>query len=455
MTRGPNATLRGRTAGALALLSLPGCLALAACSKSSPAPEQAPATTAPPPAAALAAGQRQGPTTGVSDAEIVVGEPAAFSGPSAGLGVEMWRGATAAFSEVNAAGGVGGRKIRLVVADDAYDAEKAAPAVVSLVQDSGAFVLFGGVGTPTIVRALPVVRKYFDEAGLFYFANFTGAQPQRKAPYSQIVFNVRASYYEETKAIVDAYSGVGKKKIGTFVQDDAYGTDGREGVKKALKDHALELAGDTSYPRGQKFDVSTTPQVKLLRDAGVDAVVMVGSYQACAAFVRDARRGGWTVPIAGVSFVGADQMLKLLVDEDKQGGGKLTANLINSQVVPYYKDTTIPAVRDYQAAIDKYKPTLPPIAAEGPYRSPSPYSFGSLEGYVSARALVRVLEKAGHDLTRQGAYKAAESLGSFDLGVGAKGELSPERHQVLDAVWFTAATPDGWKAVEKPASVLQ
>ena len=449
MTPGPSALPYRHALGALALLSVSF---LGGCSKHSSQPDQTPSPTAAAPAAGAA---HQGPTTGVSDTEIVVGEPAAFTGPSAGLGIEMWRGATAAFSEVNAAGGVAGRKIRLVVADDAYDAEKAAPAVVKLVEEGGAFVLFGGVGTPTIVRALPVVRKYFDEAGLFYFANFTGAQTQRKPPNFQVVFNVRASYYEETKAIVETYASIGKKKIGTFVQDDAYGTDGREGVKRALKDHSLELAGDTSYPRGQKFDVSTAPQVKILRDAGVDAVVMVGSYQACAAFVRDARRGGWGVPIAGVSFVGADQMLKLLQDEEKQGGAKLTANLVNTQVVPYYKDASIPAVRSYQAAIDKYQPTAPPIAADSSYRSTAPYSFGSLEGYVSARALVRVLEKAGHDLTRQAAYKAAESLGSFDLGVGAKGELSPERHQVLDAVWFTTATADGWKAADKPASVLQ
>ena len=446
----------GRVARARAIAWVLVGLGGSACeSKSSQAPSEAP--PAAPSVAALAQGSQivQGPTTGVTDKEIVIGEPAAFTGPSAGLGIEMWRGATAAFAEVNAAGGVAGRNVRLVVADDGYDAERAAPAVVSLVQDAGAFVLFGGVGTPTIVRALPVVRKYFDDAGLFYFANFTGAQPQRRAPYSQIVFNVRASYYEETKAIVDLFAAVKKTKIGTFVQDDAYGTDGREGVKRALQEKSLELAGDTSYPRGQKFEVSNAAQVKILRDHGVDSVVMVGSYQACAAFVRDARRSGWNAPIAGVSFVGADQMLRLLQDEEKAHGAGVLTNLVNSQVVPYYKDATIPAVLQYTAAIDKYKPTLPAAAADGSYQSPGPYSFGSLEGYVSARALIKVLEKAGRGLTRQSAYKAAESLGTFDLGVGAKAELSPTKHQVLDTVWFTAATPEGWKPTDNPASVLR
>ena len=92
----------------------------------------------------------------------------------------MWRGASAAFAEANARGGIHGRKVELAVADDAYDAEKAASAVVNLIERDHAFLIFGGVGTPTIVRALPVIRKYFDDSGLFYFANFTGAQPQRQ-----------------------------------------------------------------------------------------------------------------------------------------------------------------------------------------------------------------------------------------------------------------------------------
>jgi branched-chain amino acid transport system substrate-binding protein len=397
----------------------------------------------------------QTPTTGVTETEVTLGEPAAFTGPSAGLGIEMWRGASAAFSEINEKGGVAGRKIKLAVADDAYEAERAAPAVIRLVEQERAFLIFGGVGTPTIVRALPVVRKYFDEAGLFYFASFTGAQPQRRPPNFQIAFNVRASYYEETKAIVDVFVAMDKKKVGVFIQDDAYGIDGREGAVRALKSHGLELAGEARYPRGQKYDVSDAAQVKILRDAGADAVVMVGSYQACGAFVRDARRSGWGVPIHNVSFVGADQMLELLQNEEKKGGEKVTVNLVNTQVVPHYDDMSVPVVRDYRAALDKYNPTAPAGFAASGYDPATKYSFGSLEGYVSARALLAILAKAGHELTRKSAYAAAEAMGQFDLGLGVPAELSPARHQALDKVWFTYATPAGWKPTDKPAAVLK
>ena len=390
---------------------------------------------------------------GVTDHEVVLGQPAAFSGPSAGLGTELWRGAEAAFAEANAKGGVHGRRVRLLVADDAYDAEKAAQAAFHLIAREKVFALFGGVGTPTIIKALPVVLKYFNSDGLFYFANFTGAQPQREPPFDRAVFNVRASYREETRAMVEAYVRMGKKRIGLFLQDDAYGASGRDGVKRALRSLGLEPAADTTYPRGQLYAVSADPQLRILREARVDAVVAVGSYQACAALVRDARRGGWDVPIHDVSFVGADQMLRLLRDEEKAGGPPLTRNLIVTQVVPSYQDEGVPFIARYRAAMDRFAPGKPP-AGDGSYLPPGKYSFGSVEGYLSARAFLAVLEKAGPGLTRKSFYQAAEQMGRFDLGLGTPLEFSPARHQALATVWFTTVTPQGWQSVKDPATVL-
>jgi ABC-type branched-subunit amino acid transport system substrate-binding protein len=391
---------------------------------------------------------------GVTAGEVVLGEASAFSGPSAGLGVEQWRGHSAAFQATNDAGGVHGRKIRLVVTDDGYDAEKAAPAVVELITKYDVFAVFGGVGTPTIVKALPVILRYHNSEGLFRFANFTGAQPQREPPYDKAVFNVRASYRQETKAMADAFVAKGLKKIGIYVQDDAYGTSGRDGIRRALKDHGLEIARETTYPRGQTYDVSTAGQLKILRDAGVDAVMMVGAYQACAALVRDARAAGWNVPLHNVSFVGADQMLRLLRDEEKKTGKKLTDNLIVTQVVPSYNDRKIPLVRDYAAAIDKYNPRLPQGVGDGSYVPASSYSFGSLEGYLNARVFLAVLEKTGKDLTRKSFYDAAERMGKFDVGLGVPLELSPARHQALDKVWFTYVSADGWASRDDPSSLF-
>jgi ABC-type branched-subunit amino acid transport system substrate-binding protein len=356
----------------------------------------------------------------------------------------MWRGAFAAFSAANESGGVAGRKVSLVLADDGYDADRAVPAVLKLVDEEKVFALFGGVGTPTLVKALPVVLDRFNKEGLFYFANFTGAQAQREPPYDQAVFNIRASYREETAAMVDAIYAGGRRKVGIFVQDDAYGQSGRDGVKRALARLGLAPVADTVYPRGQKFETSTAAQVKALQDAGVDAVITVGSYQACAAFIRDARSGGLAAPIYNVSFTGADQMLALLRGEESRSGKSLTRDVICTQVIPSYLDSTVPAVQAYRAAMDRYRPAIPPGVGDRSYKPAGPYSFGSLEGYMSAKAFLVVLARAGRNLTRKGFYDAAQGLGVFELGLGVKAEFSSTRHQALDKVWFTYVTPGGW-----------
>jgi ABC-type branched-subunit amino acid transport system substrate-binding protein len=229
---------------------------------------------------------------------------------------------------------------------------------------------------------------------------------------------------------------------------------GQRGVRRALKEKGLDIVSDTTYPRGQVFDVSTAPQVKILRDAKVDAVIAVGAYQACAALVRDARSAGWLAPIHNVSFVGADQMLALLTAEEHKKGVRLTQNLINTQVVPSYDDVNVKLVSDYRAAMDRYNPIAPKTTGNDQYTPKSKYTFGSLEGYLSARVFLRVLQKAGKDLTRRGFYEAAESMGRFDVGLGVPAELSQSRHQALDTVWFTTVGKAGWTPVHDPAKAL-
>jgi branched-chain amino acid transport system substrate-binding protein len=153
--------------------------------------------------------------------------------------------------------------------------------------------------------------------------------------------------------------------------------------------------------------------------------------------------------------VGADPLLALLVAEEKQSGKKIISNIINTQVVPDYDDTSIPAVVSYRSAMEKYHPEVPAGAGDGVYKPTAKFSFGSLEGYLSAEAFLAVLDKAGRDLTRKSFYAAAEGMGEFDLGVGARAELSPSRHQVMDNVWFTYAAADGWKPTHNPGSVIR
>ncbi|MBK8012681.1 MAG: ABC transporter substrate-binding protein [Deltaproteobacteria bacterium] len=384
---------------------------------------------------------------------IMLGQPAAFTGPSAGLGIEMWRGAKTAFLEYNARPTTSVR-VDLITADDGYDAAKAPAAVTKLAEDSAVFALFGGVGTPTMVKALPIVQSYYKKNKLFYFSNFTGAQAQREPPYSEFVFNVRASYRDETKALVDYLSAQGRTKIGIYIQDDAYGESGKDGVVRALTASGRELAAEARYPRGQEYSVANTAQIKTLKDARVDAIIAVGAYQACAGLIRDARKAGWNVPIANLSFVGSDQLLKILLQEETESGTPMIVNVINSQVVPSYNAVDNLIVSQYRTAIDKFKVDRPDFADKA-YQSDSPYSFGSFEGYVSARAFIAVLEEMKGDITRENFIKTAESMGAFNIGLNTLTQFGPDRHQALDNVWLTYATKDGWQAIDPRAKILQ
>lgn len=134
---------------------------------------------------------------GVSETRIKIGQFAAFTGPSAGLGTELWRGAQAYFTEVNQTGGVFERRIEMELRDDGYEPQPAVTAFKDLVEDEKVFALFGAVGTPTLFAVLPELEHHHGKH-LLLLANFTGAQKQREAPYLDQVFNVRAGYQRES-----------------------------------------------------------------------------------------------------------------------------------------------------------------------------------------------------------------------------------------------------------------
>ena len=192
---------------------------------------------------------------GVSDTEIVLGTSAAFTGPSRGLGIELYRGATAYFDYVNENGGIHGRMVRLKLYDDGYQPVPAVTNTMKLMLEDKVYALFGYVGTPTVTRVLPMLKKFQDEDFLLFFP-FTGAQPQRELPYGDFAFNLRASYRQETAGLVDNFIKTGRDRIAVFYQADAYGRSGWAGVRSALKKYDLSMVGEATYRRGTKFTAS-------------------------------------------------------------------------------------------------------------------------------------------------------------------------------------------------------
>jgi len=396
------------------------------------------------------AGQAQ---EGVTEQEIMVGMSAPFTGASRSLGIELYRGSMVYLSEINNSGGVHGRKVSLKAYDDDYQPDRAVKNTLKLMLEDRVFLLFDYVGTPTVTRVLPLLKKY-EHLHFRLFFPFTGAQPQREPPYDRLAVNLRASYRQETAGLVANFLSIGRSRIAVFYQADAYGRSGWVGVREALAQQNQKIVGEATYTRGTKYTESLDRQVAILQDANPDAIISVGAYAACAAFIRDARKAGLTVPIANVSFVGSESMLQLLSATSKEDGRDYTANLVNSQVVPSYESPNVPVVNEYRALMGKYNPMPPAGLADADY-TPLPYSFVSLEGFLNAKLLVEVLRRLGPHPARSKIAETVAGIDGFELGMGRPISFAAQRNQGSDAIYYTTVQ-DGrfvpirdWKAWQK------
>ncbi|HVQ06522.1 MAG TPA: ABC transporter substrate-binding protein [Burkholderiaceae bacterium] len=320
------------------------------------------------------------------DRRIVLGQSAAFSGAAAQLGIQMNRGAKLCFDAVNAAGGVHGAQIELRTLDDMYEPDKCKANTEALIKED-VFALFGYVGTPTSLAALPLVNQ----SKMPFFGPFTGAEALRE-PFSRYVFHVRASYFDETAAIVKQLTTMGLKKIAVFRQNDSYGQAGLDGVVRALKAHNLEPVAIGLVERNT---VAVTAAVQAIMSKAPDAIVQISAYKSCAAFVREARKAGFGGTFYNVSFVGT-QALSDELGPDARG-------VAVSQVMPFPFQPKSPVAREYLAAVQK---------AGGDHKP----NYSSIEGYVAARIFTEGLRRAGKGANREALIAAIESIQGLDLG---------------------------------------
>ena len=347
---------------------------------------------------------------GVTDTQVLLGQSAALSGPAQELGKDMQLGATLYFNYVNANGGVNGRKVVLKTLDDGYEPPRAVENTKKLINDDKVFALFGYVGTPTSQAVMPI----FTEAKVPYVGAFTGAELLRN-PLNRYVFNVRASYFDETEAIVQHLTAMSIDRIGVFYQNDAYGQAGLEGVTRALKKRNLQVAAKATVERNS---VDVKKAVAEMSKDTPQAIVMIGAYKGCAAFVKEMKAAGSNPTFWNVSFVGSRALAKELGPEGR--------GVQVSQVVPFPWDTSLPVVKEYRKLMDEAK------AEPG---------FGTLEGFIAAKVMVEGLKRAGRNLTRESFIKAMESLEPYDAG-GFKVTYTPDNHNGSHFVDLTIISRD-------------
>ncbi len=333
----------------------------------------------------------------------------------------MKQGLEAAFAEVNKAGGVKGRKLELKSVDDGYEPTKSIEAVKKLLDDDKVFAIAGAVGTPTSAATQPIANN----AGVPFIGAFTGAEFLRE-PHKPLVMNIRASYFQETEAMVERLTkDLGATKIAIMYQDDAFGQAGLAGVKRALDKRQMQLAGEGTFERNT---VAVKSALLSIKKADPDAVIMISPYKPAAEFIKLAKQLKLNATFVNISFVGSDALAKELGNEG--------AGVVVTQVVPFPMGANIPVVARYQAALKAVAAGAQP-------------GFISLEGYLVGRAIVAALEKVDGEPTRAGLMQAIVKTGAFDLG-GFKLAYSATSNRGSDEVFLTVIQADGsFKAVER------
>lgn len=367
---------------------------------------------------------------GVTATEVVLGMSTALEGPAADLGRGVRRGVEAALRQANEAGGVHGRRLRLVALDDGYEPSRCAPNMRKLLTEEKVFAVIGNVGTPTAVVSVPIAN----EARALLFGSFTGAGVLRRTPPDRYVINYRASYAEETGAMVDALVkdlGILPARVAFFTQNDAYGDAGYFGGIEALKRHGLadpRAVPHGRYPRNTS-EVEQGLAVLLEAPTEVEAIIMVGAYAPCARFIRLASEDFPAAIFLNVSFVGAQALARDLARETPAMNGN-TVKVVCTQVVPH-PDGATAAAREYRDLLRRWG-------------EQEPAGFVDLEGFLSARLFIEGLRRAGRELTREGHVDALEALRDVDLGTGERLSLSPTEHQASHRVWPTVLRDGRW-----------
>jgi len=365
--------------------------------------------------------------------ELVLGMSTALSGPTAELGLRMRSGVQLAIerynNELNHK-----HRIRLAVYDDGYEPYRVAGNMNRLIDEDHSLAIIGNVGTPTAIAALPIIS----EKKVLFFAPFTGAGLLRKNPPDHYVINFRASYRQEIAAMVDAlinYGGLKTNQIAFFTQRDGYGDAGYISGFAALKRHGLKDSRNILHVRYERNTLAVENALAdiLLSPQDVKAIIMVGAYAPCAKFIHLAKQSGLQALFLNVSFVSSDLLLRKL--------GNDSSGVLVTQVVPHLTKNGVPIVQQYLSDLHLLTPE---VSA----------NYVGLEGYISARLLLRAIDNIQGEVTRERLISALEELGTFDLGLGTTLHLSPAQHQACQKVWITQLqhnkiSPYDWKNIGK------
>lgn len=365
-------------------------------------------------------------TRGVTSNEIIFGMHTDLSGPAATYGVSSSNAVKMRFDEVNASGGIHGRKIKLIVEDTQYQVPRAVQAGTKLIDRDRIFAMIAALGTP-MNNAL--FKQQF-EAGVPNLFPLSAARSMY-LPFHRLKFVGAATYVDEVRAGINYFvTQKGKKAICVMYQDTDFGKEVFDGAQMQVETLKLKLVETTTHkPTDQDF----TAQITKLKSAGCDLVVMGTIVRDSIVPYAAARKMGWT----DVDFLGSAAAYDLFVAA-AQGGVTEGLYAMGLTDMPY-RGTLGSAAQSW---FDRYKE-----------RFKAEPNIGAVYGYVAADVAVLGLDRAGPNLTVDSFINGLESIRNYhDIFNGPEVNYGPDKHQGANSSFLAVVKGGRWTRLTGPLS---
>jgi branched-chain amino acid transport system substrate-binding protein len=324
---------------------------------------------------------------GVSPRQILIGQNITLQGGKNEYGVAVMDGIDTYLREANAKGGVYGRQIVLKTLDDDNKSSQAEANARTLIEQDKVFILFGSIeGGPSTA-----VMKATNELQVPFFGPMAGS-PTLRRPYQPLVFPVRAEHREEFRVLLEYLRSTGGKRVAFFRADSEVGLQHLENFKKICQELGLELVLDLPF-KSDISDAQLAAMAGRIAAANLQGVINHGSAGLYEKLIRQVRALGSPTPFMGVNS-GSTQLARHL--------GPMAHGMLFAQVVPSPWERKTELTREYQDAFKRHKAGVD-------------FSYGSLEGYLTAKALVAALRLAGPNPTRESFVQGLHKAGGLDV----------------------------------------
>jgi len=359
---------------------------------------------------------------GVTDSEVIIGSYTDLSGVSAMWGINNSNSWRMVFDQVNAAGGINGRKIKFIVEDNQYQVPRSVQAANKLINRDGVFVMVANAGTPMNNAVMPEQLA----KGVANIFPLTSARSMYE-PFHHLKFALGSSYYDQIRAGVKHFvEQRGKKQVCLMAQDTDLGRDIGEGVKDQLKQEHMALAGETLH---KPTDTDFSASVARMHDANCDLLVLGTIVRDTVQIVSAVRKTGWNVDMLGQAAA-YDDVVAQVPGGTTEGFYTMTPMLFVAQ-----SGESGPV----QAFAETYRKQFG--------REPN---FAAQVGFTGAEVVVQALKNAGHDLTTDSLVAGLESIKDYhDIFRSPTISFSPTKHQGSNESFLCVVKNGHWQPAQE------